>query len=157
MRRTCNRDCFNCRYKDCVVSTVTVEERQQQDNRDKKADVDPEEVFKAKRREQKLRSYHKHKHDPQHIQYRIEYREKDREHHREVGREYYQKNKEEISKKRADIYYSNLEENRRKSRERRKRLYHENLEESRRKQREYRARKKQEKLEAEAKEVMVCT
>ncbi len=33
--KKCDRDCFNCKYDDCVVETVSQDERKMQDYRDK--------------------------------------------------------------------------------------------------------------------------
>lgn len=37
---TCNRDCFNCIYKDCYANEVTSEETREQDLRDREARYD---------------------------------------------------------------------------------------------------------------------
>ena len=36
-KRTCDRDCFNCKYKDCIISadSITVDERKVINDRDK--------------------------------------------------------------------------------------------------------------------------
>ena len=42
----CNRDCFNCKFDDCVVNGITSEERSEIRERDKKI-VDYGHVLKA--------------------------------------------------------------------------------------------------------------
>lgn len=32
--KKCNRDCFNCIYEDCIINTITKEEREESEKRD---------------------------------------------------------------------------------------------------------------------------
>lgn len=35
MAKKCERDCFNCKFDDCIIETVTKEEREEQNWRDR--------------------------------------------------------------------------------------------------------------------------
>lgn len=100
----CDRDCFNCKYDDCICEEVT--------------DRDIVEVWKAESaaglrlnetltdEEKRIRSNEnqkrrRHKYKEHYQQYRAEYYEKNkeklREYWREYQREYRRKNKEKLS------------------------------------------------------------
>ena len=156
-KRTCNHDCFNCGYKDCIIAmdSITQEERAFSNEMDKFSTVIIETSVKRKR-ENSLRWYNKVKDTEEFKEKRKAYRESNREHHNEVSRQYHLKHKKEDNERALANYYSNHEENKKKARDRKRERYHANIEESRRKQREYRARRKeQEKCKSQLQTINV--
>lgn len=151
MRRTCNYDCFNCRYKDCIVScqTITYQERVEANSLDKQiTSSDAVEASIRDRRAYKLKYYHEHKEEAKNKAYREKYRQEHREQMCENSKKYYYEHKKEIDERHLANFYANHEENKKKNRDRKRERYHANLEESRQKQRDYRARKRKEKEDA---------
>lgn len=85
----CNRDCFNCTFEDCVINTISDEERVEIDNRGIKAS-------RRKELAQKRKYYQDHKEhlDAKHKQYEQEHIEKVREYKRNWARKNYISRKE---------------------------------------------------------------
>ena len=156
-KRTCNHDCFNCGYKDCIIATdsITQEERAFSNEMDKFSTVIIETSVKRKR-ENSLRWYNKVKDTEEFKEKRKAYREANRERLNEASRQYHLEHRKEDNERALANYYSNHEENKKKAINRKRELYHANIEESRRKQREYRARRKeQEKCKSQLQTINV--
>lgn len=152
-RRVCGRDCFNCKYKDCIVSmqSITEDERKSINKRDNEGKDILDPTLERKRANGR-RYYHRHKNEQSHIDYRKKYNEEHREEKRADSKRRHEENRKEDNERVLANYYAKHEENKAKARERRKSYYHSNIEESRRKQREYRARRKEQLLNANIKE-----
>ena len=140
-KRLCDLDCFNCKYKDCINSTLTSEDYKLSKSLDKdiiKEDT-PDSLIRI--RESHLKWYHNNKETE--LARMSEYRENNRERLREESRQYHQEHREEDNQRNLARYYSNHEENKKKSRDSKRARYQENIEYHRQKQREYRQRVKE--------------
>lgn len=139
----CNRDCFNCTYKDCITSEddFTIEEFHLSQSLDKDIvkEITPSDVLK--RRKQALAWYHRNRDSE--LKRQAEYREANREKIRETNREYHLQNKDRENQRHLANYYSNHEENKKKARESKRARWKANPELYRQKQREYRQRVKE--------------
>lgn len=142
----CNRDCFNCTYKDCITSEddFTIEEFHLSQSLDKDIvkEITPNDILK--RRKQRLDWYHRNR-DTELIR-QAEYREANREKLREKSKEYHIENRDTENQRHLANYYANHEENKKKAREKKKAKWKENPEYYRQKQREYRQRVKERKM-----------
>lgn len=88
---TCNRDCFNCTFPDCVVDDISAEERRSARQLDAVALLDDIKYREGKR---SLRYYYAHREER--LAYKKAWRESRREEIRDYYKAYYQKHREEI-------------------------------------------------------------
>lgn len=137
----CNRDCFNCVYKDCISSTYIAEEYHLSQSLDKAIirEITPTSILV--RRQQSLNWYYRNRDSE--LQRQAKYREEHREEIREKSRQYHAEHRESDNQRALSNYYSKHEENKKRARDNKRAKYQANKEYYRQKQREYRQRVKE--------------
>ena len=141
MRRTCNRDCFNCVYNDCIISmqSISPTERLESNILDKSIQS---EMVSEKRLKKRARDYRRYHRDIELSRKKSrEQYQKFRDKKLESYHKWYAEHKEEVSDMKKAYYLEHQEEIRAKERKR----YQDNKEEINRKRRERYARKKLER------------
>lgn len=143
-RRLCNLDCFNCKYKDCINSTVTIKDYKLSKDLDKAIIKEITPPYVLRRRKASLSWYYRNR-EAELIR-KKKYREENRDMIREKGRQYHLEHKEQDNQRHLATYYSNHEENKKKRRDSKRARYQANKEYYRQKQREYRHKLKERRL-----------
>ncbi len=112
----CDRDCFNCKYDDCINDTVVYEDIKVSDRLDR--DVINESLSeKEKRHRLSNRRYYRRNKDTINAK-KAKYRAENRELYNARSAEHYEKHKDDYRARKMARYYENHEENKRKNRER---------------------------------------
>lgn len=136
-KQKCNLDCFNCTYKDCINSSLSLSDYSFSRNLDN--DIKRDNTLKdlgvgsRKNRKPYTDKYYR-THKKEQLKRCKEYRDNNPEKRKETTKAYREKNRDLINEKARKSYYDNLEEQRMK-----KRLYYQqHKEEINRKRRERR-------------------
>ena len=137
---TCDRNCEKCRFKDCIMNDLTLEEYAFSRQLDKEV-IEESTIHdygvgsRQNRKPYDVKYFSTHK--KEHLQRCKEYRDTHKEERKELYKKYYENNKEEINERARQRYQDNLEEQRL-----RKRLYYQqHKEEINRKRRERRTKR----------------
>ena len=90
----CDRDCFNCKYDDCICEEVTAEDLAGL----KKAEIvaglraeEPDEYEEIRRKKNEYQKAYYHRHKEQYKKYKAEYYRKNKERIMAYQKEYYEK------------------------------------------------------------------
>lgn len=112
----CDRDCFNCKYDDCINDTLTYEDIKVSDQLDRDSINESLSEKEKRHRLSSLRYYRRNKETINAKQ--AKYRAENREAYNARSAEHYEKHKEDYRARKMARYYENHEENKKKSRER---------------------------------------
>ena len=112
----CDRNCFNCKYDDCINDTLSLKDIKISDQLDRDS-INGSLSEKQKRHRVSSLKYYRRNKETINAK-RAKYRAENRELYNARSAEHYDKHKEDYRARKMARYYENHEENKRKSRER---------------------------------------
>lgn len=114
----CNKDCFNCTYKDCINDSFTSEEL----SKDSMPEELTEEQLHARRLSRERNKRYSESHREELRKKSLDNYHANREEYNARARQWCRNHKEEVAKRKKEYYHRDLEESRRKQREYRARV-----------------------------------